>query len=92
MAYALLTIFVLACITGFLALAVALWNMVRVPFNLKPGIDAWASGNPLNYLLKPEALTNTGVIARRRVGHALLIFIGAWVAAAVAGLLAKWAA
>ena len=92
MVYALLTIFVLASITGFIALVVALWNIVRVPSNLRPGVDAWASGNPLNYLLKPEALTDTGVVARRRVGHALLIFIGAWVAATAAGLLAKWAA
>ena len=88
-AYALQAIFVLACITGLVALVIAFWNMVRVPFNLKPDADAWASGNPLNYLLKPEALTDRGVVARRCVGQALLVFNGAWMAAAAAGLLAK---
>jgi len=92
MAYAFATLFVLACVTGLVALLIACWNMVRIPFNLEPGVDAWASGNPLNYLLKPEALTDRGVAARRRVGQALVIFVVAWVAGAAIGLLAKWIA
>jgi hypothetical protein len=89
-AYALLTIFVVAWLIGFAALAVGVWNLVRVPFNLKADIDVWASGNPLNYLLRPEALTARGLIARRRVGQALLVFIAACAVALAAGFVAKW--
>jgi hypothetical protein len=91
-AYAFATLFVLAWVTALVALVIAFWNMVRVPFNLKPGVNAWAGGNPLNYLLKPEALTDKGIAARRRVGQALLIFLAACVAGAAIGLLAKWIA
>jgi hypothetical protein len=91
-AYALLAIFVAAWVVGVAALAIGLWNLVRVPFNLKPEVQAWASGNPFNYLFKPEALSAAGLVARRRVGQALLTFIAAWAIGVAAGLLAKWAA
>jgi hypothetical protein len=92
MAYALLTIFVAACVVGVVALAISIWNLVRIPLNLKPNVEAWASGNPFNYLFKPQALSATGLVARRRVGQALLVFIAAWAVGVAAGLLAKWAA
>jgi hypothetical protein len=92
MAYAFFTIFVLACGVALAAWVVCVWNLVRVPLNLRPNVGAWALGNPFNYLFKPEALTPTGVVARRRVGISLLVFLAALVIGACAGLLAKWLA
>ena len=85
-------IFVLACAIGVAAWVALLWNMFRVPFNLKPGVRAWALGNPFNYLFRPDALTATGLQARRRSGLSLLVFVVAVITGAMTGLLAKWLA
>jgi len=90
MAYAFLIIFVLACVIALAAWIVCVWNLFRVPFNLKPSVGAWALGNPFNYLFKPDALTASGLIARRRVGASLVVFVGALAVGAAAGFLAKW--
>jgi len=92
MAYALLVIFVGACIVGLLAWIVGVWNLVRIPFNLKPGVDAWATGNPFNHLLNSDSLTPAGLAARRRLGQCFLLFVAALVVGTAAGLLAKWTA
>lgn len=92
MAYVLLILFVAACGIAVIAWLVLAWNMIRVPFNLQPGVDVWASGNPFNYLFRPEVLTAEGLVARRRAGISLMVFAAAVVAGAVSGSLLKWLA
>ena len=67
-------LFGLALGVAVIAFCVALWNLIRVPFLLKPGIEAWSTGNPFDYLFKPEALTPRGLEARRRTGVAVIVF------------------
>ncbi len=88
-AQALIIVFVLACGVGVIAWVSGVWYTIRVPFNLKPGVDAWAMGNPFNYLFKPEALTSKGLVARRRAGVSLLVFVAALVVGGIAGYVAK---
>jgi hypothetical protein len=82
-------LFVLACAVGVLAWCVLLWSVLRVPFNLKPGVQAWSSGNPFNYLFKPEALTEAGLRARHRAGVALVVFVATVATAFLVAALAK---
>ena len=89
MAYILGVGFVVACCLAAIAWLVLAWNVVRVSFNLKPGIRAWAQGNPLNYLFNPEALAPAGLAARKRAGLSLLVFGCALVVGAIAGIAAK---
>ena len=89
MAYILVVGFVVACCVAAIAWLVLAWNVVRVPFNLKPGIRAWAQGNPFNYLLRPEALTPVGLAARKRVGFSLLVFGCALAVGAIVGIAAR---
>ena len=88
-AHLALGLFVLACVVGILAWCVLLWSLLRVPFNLKPGVQAWSGGNPFNYLFKPEALTQAGLAARRRAGLALAVFVATVAVALLAAGLAK---
>jgi hypothetical protein len=92
MAYALITVFGAACVVGVVAWVSIVWNLFRVPFNLKPGVDPWTLGNPFNNLFKSEALTSEGLAARRRAGVSLSVFGGALVVGAIAGAMAKWLA
>jgi hypothetical protein len=92
MAYALLAVFVLAWAVGIFAWVGALWNLLRIPFHLKPGVALWATGNPLNHLLNSESLTATGLAARKRLGQFLALFVCAVGVGGAAGLLVKWAA
>jgi hypothetical protein len=92
MSHALLAIFVAACVLGLLAWIIGMWNLIRIPFNLKPGVDAWATGNPFNHILSSDSLTSAGLAARRRLGQCFLLFVAALAVGAAAGLLAKWTA
>ncbi len=87
-AYVFLAVFVAACGVGLIAWGVLLWNVVRVPFNLKPGVDPWAHGNPLNNLFNTDALTSTGLAARKRAGFSLLVFGVALAVGVIAGSMA----
>lgn len=75
--------FVAAC--AFIALA---WNLFRIPMSLKPGA-AVPLANPFNAILRPELLSESGLVARRRAGLALLTFLVMLLAGALSGLLAK---
>ena len=92
MAATLLIIFVLACVVGVVAWLSAVWHLMRIPFNLKPGVQLWSSGNPFNHLLNTESLTAKGVAARQRLAQSVAAFLGAIVVGAAAGILAKWVA
>jgi len=92
MAYVLLAVFVGAFAVGVVAWVGALWNLLRIPFNLRPGVQLWATGNPFNHLLNTESLTPAGVVARKRLGQFIVLFVSAIAVGALAGLLAKWAA
>jgi len=92
MAYAFLVIVDFGCVIGVVAGVVGFWNLIRVSFSLRPSIDPWASGNPFNYLFRSDALTPSGLLARRRVGLALLVLVASVAVGAIAGLLAKWSA
>jgi hypothetical protein len=87
-ATALIVVFVVVSAAAACAFLVLAWNLVRIPFNLKPGA-AYQLGNPLNAVLKPEVLSESGLVARRRAGLALVVFISLLIAAAVSGLMAK---
>jgi hypothetical protein len=91
-ANALIAVFVVACAVGVIAWFLAVWNLLRIPFNLKPGVERWPLGNPFNNLFKAEALTTEGLAARRRVGVSLGVFGGALAVGAVAGVMTKWLA
>lgn len=90
MAYTLIAVFIVACVVGVIAWLSIMWNLLRVPFNLKPGVDPWALGNPFNNLFKSEALTSEGLAARRRAGFSLSVFGVALIVGAIAGALLKW--
>lgn len=89
MSYIIIVGFVAAYSVAAIAWLVLVWNVVRVPFNLKPGIRAWAQGNPLNYLFNPQALAPAGLAARKRAGLSLLVFGCALAVGAIAGIAAK---
>ena len=71
----IVAVFVLACAAVFVSVVVAAFNLVRIPFHLKPGVRAWAGGNPLNYIFAPDSLTPKGLAARRRVGISCVVFL-----------------
>jgi hypothetical protein len=71
----ILVVFVLACTVGLVSVLVAVFNLISIPFRLKPGVRAWAGGNPLNYVLAPDSLTQRGLAARRRVGISCVVFL-----------------
>ena len=71
----IVVVFVLACATGIVSVLVAAFNLISVPFHLKPGIRPWAGGNPLNYVFAPDSLTPRGLAARRRVGISCIVFL-----------------
>ena len=85
-------IFALACFVGVVAWLSLAWNAVRVPLNLKPGISPWAPGNPFNYLFRTDALSPVGLVARRRAGLSLVVFLLAVaIGTAAGGLVKVWA-
>jgi hypothetical protein len=90
--YAFEIVFIAACAVGAIAWVVAAWNLLRIPLNLRPGVDAWATGNPFNHLFAPNNLSEKGLVARRRVWIALGIFLSALIVGFLVGLPAKWAA
>ena len=81
-------VFVIALAAAACAFLVLAWNLARIPFNLKSGAS-YPLGNPLNTVLRPELLSEPGLVARRRAGLALAIFILMLAAGAVSGFLAK---
>ena len=83
-----LVVFVVALAAAACAFLVVAWNLVRIPFNLKSGAG-YPLGNPFNAVLKPELLSETGLVARRRAGLALVIFTLMLAACAVSGFVAK---
>jgi hypothetical protein len=87
-ATALVVVFVAVLAAAACAFLVLAWNLIRIPFNLKPGAT-YPLGNPFNAVLKPEVLSESGLVARRRAGLALVVFISLLIAGAVSGLLAK---
>ena len=87
-ATALVVVFVVALAAAACAFLVLAWNLVRIPFNLKSG-TAYPLGNAFNAVLKPEFLSESGLVARRRAGLALVIFILTLAAGAVSGFVAK---
>lgn len=89
MSFFIVICFVSACIVAAISWLVLVWNAIRVPLNLKPNIGAWATGNPMNYLFRPEALTPKGLVARKRAGLSLLVFSCALAVGAIAGVAAK---
>ena len=68
-------VFVLACAAVLVSVLVAVFNLVSISFHLKPGVRAWAGGNPLNYVFTPGSLTPKGLAARRRVGISCVVFL-----------------
>jgi hypothetical protein len=60
---------------------------MRIPLNMKPGVNA-PLGNPLNAILSPSLLTESGLVVRRRTALALLAFVLMIAVAALAGGLA----
>ena len=87
-ATALVVVFVVALAAAACAFLVLAWNLVRIPFNLKSGAS-YPLGNSFNAVLKPELLSEPGLVARRRAGLALVIFILMLAAGAVSGFVAK---
>jgi hypothetical protein len=77
-----------AAACAFVALA---WNLVRIPFNLKSGVS-YPSGNPFNAVLKPDLLSERGLVARRRAGLSLFVFVLMLAAGALSGFMAKMVA
>jgi len=84
----LIAVFVVACFATACALLALLWNLLRIPFNLKPGATA-PLGNPFNAVFKSDLLSESGLAARRRAGLALLAFVLMLLAAALTGFIAK---
>jgi len=90
LAIALLVIFVLSWVVGLAALLSAIWHLLRVPFNLRRGVERRSFTNPFNTLLNTDALSPEGLAARRRLGLSLAAFVGAFVVGSAAGALAMW--
>jgi hypothetical protein len=86
-AFILIAVFVVACVGGICAFLALAWNLLRIPFHMKPRASA-PLGNPLNAIFAPDVLTEVGLVARRRSGLALLAFLAMVAAAAVSGGLA----
>jgi hypothetical protein len=82
-------VFALACAASALAGLALAWNAIRVPFNLKPGVHAWALGNPFNYLFKPETLSAAGLVLRQRAAWSLVALVSALALAGVVNVLAR---
>jgi len=87
-ATALVVVFVVALGAALCAFAVLAWNLSRIPFNLKSGAP-YPLVNPFNAVLRPDLLSERGLVARRRAGVALFVFILMLAAGAVSGLMAK---
>ena len=81
-------------ISGFAIALIAwcamLWSLIRIPFNLKPGVKAWEGGNPFNHIFKSENLASAGLAARKRFGESLIVFVITILAFATLGLVGKW--
>ena len=92
MASVLLAVFIASVAIGVVAWVGALWNLLRIPFNLRPGVQVWATGNPFNHLLNTQSLTPVGVVARKRLGQFIVLFFSAIAVGALAGLFARCAA
>lgn len=80
----LTAVFAIACVGGICAFLAIGWNLLRIPFNIKPGASAPPS-NPFNAIFAPDTLTESGLVARRRAGSALLVFALMVATAAVSG-------
>lgn len=90
MAFVTIAIFVLACAIGFAAWVTMVWNFVRLPFNLRKGLDPWGSGNPFNYVFQDDTLSPVGLAARKRALSSFFVFVSALVIGAIAGALTMW--
>jgi hypothetical protein len=83
----LIAVFVVAWGGGVIAFLVFAWNLCRVPFNIRAGVNS-PIGSPFNSVFAPALLTESGLSARRLAGRALLWFVAMLVLGAASGGLA----
>jgi hypothetical protein len=87
----LVVVFIGACAVAACAFVALAWNLARIPFNLRSGAH-YPLGNPFNAVLRPDLLSERGLIARRRAGLSLLVFVLMLAAGALSGFMAKMVA
>jgi uncharacterized membrane protein len=87
---AVIVLFATCILTAIVAWGASVFYLVRIPFNAKPDAFStwWLRLNPLNIILMPNRLTDSGRVMRRRLGKALLAFVASVILGAMFGSIA----
>ncbi|WP_299617034.1 hypothetical protein [Pelagibius sp.] len=82
--------FVLLLVVGFCAWCVVVVTLLLIPFNTVPGaITGWLRVAPLNVVLYTSLLTPRGLLLRRWLVGAVVVFIGTVALVFAIGMFAK---